>query len=165
MQRSARIEQPGAHLMEPRETAEQYASTPSGIDAHRLAGDNAFWSGDFKTAIAEYRRYLAKHKSGMLADAARRSLAYALESDQQYPDAAKEYDALVGRFDRGSSGEFLLGAARSYRAAQQPNEAIARLERLDVEYGETAAAQMGRIELAELRALTGTATSPAAPSR
>src|SRR5262245_53831374 len=48
-----------------RETAQQYASTPSGVDAHRQAGDAAFFTGDFKTAIAEYRRYLDKAKKGM----------------------------------------------------------------------------------------------------
>ena len=43
--------------------------TPSGIDAHRLAGDAPFWNGDFKNAVAEYRNYLERTKKGVLADA------------------------------------------------------------------------------------------------
>ena len=56
-----------------RQVAQEYPSAPSGIDAHRLAGDNAYWDGDFKTAVNEYQAYLSKAKSGVLADAARRS--------------------------------------------------------------------------------------------
>ena len=142
-----------------RETAERYGSTPSGLDAHRQAGDAAYWGGDFKTSVAEYRRYLAKHPSGLLADAARRSVAYALESDRQYLDAAREYEALVGHFERGSSAEFLQAAARCYLAATQPEQAVARLQRLVDEFGETDAANQARIELAELQvARPGSAT-------
>jgi TolA-binding protein len=129
----------------------QYASTPSGLDAHRLAGDDAFWNGDFKTAVAEYRRYLDK-ATGILADAARRSLAYALESEGQALEAAKTYESLVGKFDRTSSAEFLVAAARCYRNLGQPAEAMRRLERVDQEFGDTSYAQPARIALGELRA-------------
>ena len=132
----------------------QYGTSPSGIDAHRLAGDDAFWSGDFKTAIAEYRRYLDKIREGLLADAARRSLAYALESDGQFLEAARLYDQLVGRFDRTSSAEFLSATARCYGAAGQPAEAIKRLKRVDAEFGETSYALQARIRLGELAAAT-----------
>ncbi len=132
----------------------QYGTSPSGIDAHRLAGDNAFWSGDFRTAIAEYRRYLDKVKEGLLADAARRSLAYALESDGQFLEAVRLYDQLVGKFDRTSSAEFLSATARCYVTAGQPAEAIKRLKRVDVEFGETSYAQQARIRLGELAAAT-----------
>jgi predicted negative regulator of RcsB-dependent stress response len=132
----------------------QYGSVPSGIDAHRLAGDNAYWNGDFPTAVAEYRRYLAKVKSGVLADAARRSLAYALESDRKPLEAAKVYDELVGRFDRTSSAEFLIGAARSYRDGGQPDQAIQRLKRVDQEFGDTPYAPTARVQLGELQAAT-----------
>jgi len=132
----------------------QYGSAPSGIEAHRLAGDNAFWSGDFKAAATEYRHYLEKVKTGLLADAARRSLAYALESDNQPLEAAKLYDQLVGRFDRTSSAEFLVAAARCFRTARQPAEAIRRLKRVDQEFGDTSYAQPARIELGELTAST-----------
>ena len=142
-----------------RETAEQYASTPSGRDAHRQAGDAAYWGGDFKTAVAEYRRYLATNPKGLLADAARRSLAYALESDHQYLDAVKEYEALVGHLDRGSSAEFLVAAARCLEAAHQNQAAIQRLQRVVDEFGETDYANQARISLAELGA------GPAATSR
>jgi predicted negative regulator of RcsB-dependent stress response len=136
-----------------RDTATRYASTPSGLDAHRQAADAAYWGGDFKTAIAEYRRYLAKNNKGLLADAAHRSLAYALESDRQFVDAAHEYEALIGRFDRGSSAEFLEAAARCYVGAGQPQQAQDRLRRLVDEFGETDAADMARVELAELQTI------------
>lgn len=129
-----------------------YGSTPSGIDAHRVAGDASFWNGDFKTAIAEYRRYLDQVKTGLLADAVRRSLAYALESDGQSAEAAKLYESLVGKFDRTSSAEFLVAAARCYRQTGQPAEATSRLERVDQEFGNTSYAQQARVTLGELKA-------------
>ena len=135
-----------------RETAEQYGSTPSGRDAHRQAADAAYWGGDFKTAATEYRIYLASKPAGLLGDAARRSLAYALESDAQHLDAAREYEALVGRFDRGSSAEFLVAAARCFQSANQPPDAIQRLQRAVDEFGETEYAVQARITLAELGA-------------
>jgi TolA-binding protein len=135
-----------------RETAEQYGSTPSGREAHRQAADAAYWGGDFKTAVAEYRRYLEGNPRGVLADAARRSYAYALESDGQHLEAAKEYDALVGRLDRSSSAEFLLAAARCLSAARQVAAAVERLRRLVDEYGETEYANLARVQLAELEA-------------
>jgi tetratricopeptide (TPR) repeat protein len=147
-------------LQAARETAQQYPSTPSGLDAHRQAADAAYWGGDFKTAVAEYRRYLAKNATGLLADAARRSLAYALESDQQYLEATREYEALVGRFDRNSSAEFLLASARCFVAAQQPQEALTRLQRLLEEFGETEYANQGRLQLAELQAAQVGAATP-----
>jgi tetratricopeptide (TPR) repeat protein len=130
----------------------QYGGTASGRDAHRLAGDNAFWNGDFKAAVAEYRRYLDKVKTGLLADAARRSLAYALESDGEPLEAARHYDQLVGKLDRTSSAEFLVAAARCYRQAGQPPEAVRRLRRVDEEFGDTYYAQTARIQLGELEA-------------
>jgi len=135
--------------------AQQFPSTSSGIDAHRLSGDNAFWTGDFKTAITEYRTYLDKRKDGVLADAARRSLAYALESDRQFAEAAAIYDELVGTFDRESSAEFLNAAARCYRMLGQEDQAIERLERLVKDYGASSYATIAQIQLSELRALGG----------
>jgi TolA-binding protein len=137
-----------------RQIAQQYPSTPSGRDAHRLAGDNAYWEGDFKTAITEYRAYLDKVKTGVLADAARRSLAYSLESNRQFAEAAAGYEALVGVFDRESSAEFLMGAARCYRAANQPAEAVKRLQRIGDEFGETSYANAARTLQAELAGST-----------
>jgi tetratricopeptide (TPR) repeat protein len=135
-----------------RQVGAQYPSAPSGLEAHRLAGDAAYWIGDFKTAVAEYRRYLDKEKRKLLADAARRSLAYALESDGQVVEAARLYDSLVGVFDRSSSAEFLAAAARCYRLAGQRDEAIRHLKRIDQEFGETSYASQARIELGELSA-------------
>ena len=136
------------------QVAQQFPSTPSGIDAHRLAGDDAYWQGDFKTAVQEYKAYLDKHGSGILADAVRRSNAYALESNRQFADAAKAYEALIGVFDRESSGEFLAAAARSQRLAGNTAEAKKLLERLVGEFGETSYAVLARVQLAELNAAT-----------
>ncbi len=132
----------------------QYPSARSGIDAHRVAGDASFWLGDFRSAVSEYRRYLDKVRSGDLAQAAQRSLAYSLESNGQTLDAAKAYDALVGVFDRTSSAEMLANAARCYRRLGQPAQAIQRLERVDHEFGDTYYAQVARVELGELRAMS-----------
>jgi len=138
-----------------KQVSEQYANTPSGVDALRLAGDNAFWSGDFKGAADDYKRYLAKNPTGPIADGVRRSSAYALESDGQYQAAAAAYESVIGKFDRESSAEFLAGAARCYVALKQPAEAEKRLQRLVDEYGETSYAQVARVHLAELKAATG----------
>lgn len=132
-----------------RQVYQQYPSAPSGVEAHRLAGDNAYWSGDFKASITEYQAYLSHVKNGVLADAARRSLAYALESSRQFPEAARQYEELVGKFDRESSAEFLAAAARCYRALNRPADSDQRLHRLIDEFGETGAAQIARIQLAE----------------
>ena len=147
-----------------KETADQYGSTASGRDAHRQAGDAAYWGGDFKTAVAEYRRYLATNPKGLLADAARRSLAYALESDGQYAEAVTEYEALVGHLDRGSSAEFLVAAARCLEAAHQIPAAVQRLQRVVDEFGETDYANQARISLAELQASPSAAALSAAPA-
>jgi tetratricopeptide (TPR) repeat protein len=132
-----------------KEVYQQYPSAPSGIEAHRLAGDNAYWNGDYKTAISEYQTYLGKMKSGILADAARRSLAYAFEGDKQYQEAARTFEGLVGKLDRESSAEFLAAAARNYRSLNRPADADRSLKRLVDEFGETSLAPLARIELAE----------------
>jgi len=131
---------------------QQWPGTPSGIDAHRLSGDDAYWSGDFKTAVTEYRSYLSSAKKGLLADGVRRSLAYALESDKQYAEASTLYTQLVGTFDRESSAEFLAAAARCQREAGHKEDAVKLLQRLLDEFGETSYANAARIDLAELTA-------------
>lgn len=135
-----------------RQVAEQWPNSPSGVDARRVAGDDQFWLGHFKEAATEYRAYLDRQKTGLTADAVRRSLAYALESDHQFKEAAPVFEGLVGRFDRESSAEFLFAAARCYREMSQPKEADLRLKRLLDEYGETSYANRARIERAELAA-------------
>jgi len=133
-----------------KQVADQFPNTVSGNDAHRLFGDTSYWNSDFKTAIAEYRRYLAKAKPSVLTDAATRSLAYALENDHQYAEAAKTYEGLVGHMDRESSAEFLNGAARCRRLAGDRDGARKLLDRLVSDFGETSYARLGRIEAAEL---------------
>ena len=135
-----------------KQVAQDYAGTPSGSDAHRLAGDAAYWGGDFKTATGEYEQYLAHEKTGLLANAARRSLAYAYESSQQYAKAVPLYDQLVGAFDRESSAEFLMAAARCELQLQQPAEAMKRLKRLVDEYGETSVSMRAREMMGEIGA-------------
>jgi type II secretory pathway pseudopilin PulG len=135
-----------------KQVAEQWPNSPSGIDAHRIAGDDQFWLGRFKEAAAEYRLYLGKKKTGLVANAVRRSLAYALESDHQFKDAAPVYEELVGQLDRESSAEFLYATARCYRQMNQPKEADQQLKRLLDEYGETSYANRARIARAELAA-------------
>jgi tetratricopeptide (TPR) repeat protein len=137
---------------------QQYGSTPSGIDAHRLSADSHYWRGvlqnlpdEYKAAIGEYREFLSHVKTGALADAARRSLAYALESDHQDAEAAKFYDGLVGKFDRESSAEFLTAASRCYETLQKKPEAIQRLQRVIDEFGDTSYAASARVHVAELQ--------------
>jgi tetratricopeptide (TPR) repeat protein len=135
-----------------KQVTEQWSSTPSGVDALRVAGDDQFWIGNFKEAISEYRRYLERRKAGLVADAVRRSLAYALENDHQFKEAASAFEGLVGRFDRESSAEFLFSSARCYRLLSQPKDAERALQRLLDEYGETSYANRARIVKAELAA-------------
>jgi len=127
-----------------------YGSTPSGNDAHRLAGDAAYWLRDWKDAISNYQAYLAKNGKGLLADCVRRSLAYTYDCNAQYADAARIYDGLVGAFDRESSGEMLAASARCFVALGNKPEAIKRLQRLIDEYGDTSYANPARERLAEL---------------
>lgn len=133
-----------------KQLSEQFPSTWSGVDALRLAGDDAFWNGDWKAAVDYYRRYLEKNRNGVVSDATRRGYAYALESDGQHKAAADQYDALIGKFDRESSAEFLSGAARCYRALGQPEEAAKRLRRILAEFGETSHSATARVRLGEL---------------
>ncbi|MGH7742967.1 MAG: tetratricopeptide repeat protein [Candidatus Eiseniibacteriota bacterium] len=129
---------------------DQFPATRSGHDAHRLMGDSQYWSGNFKAAIAEYQKYLALQKTGVLASAARRSLAYAYESSGQYADAAPIYLSLVGIFDRESSAEFLLAAARCDQQLKKDGEATKSLQRLLDEFGDTPQAQEARVLMGEL---------------
>jgi tetratricopeptide (TPR) repeat protein len=138
-----------------KQLVEQFPSTWSGVDALRIAGDDAFWNGDWRTSADYYRRYLEKNRRGVVSDAARRSYAYALESDHQFPAAAEQYLSLVGKFDRESSAEFLAAAARCQRALGHNAEAVKLLRRLVDEFGETSQAVSARVRLGEL--------SPSAP--
>ena len=122
------------------------------MDALRIAGDDCYWLSDWKTAVDYYRRYLEKNRSGVVGDAARRSYAYALESISKYEEAGSAYDALVGKFDRESSAEFLMASARCQMALSKPEEAVKRLQRVLDEFAETGAAASARVRLAEIQA-------------
>jgi predicted negative regulator of RcsB-dependent stress response len=132
------------------EVAKTYGSTPSGVDAHRVSGDASYWRGNFKASVTEYKAYLSRKGSGTVAQSVRRSLAYALDSDKQYADAARLYDGLVGVFDRETSAEMLSAAARCLLATNDKAGAIQRYQRIANEFGETGAAQPARVKLAEL---------------
>jgi TolA-binding protein len=131
------------------DVSRQYAGTPSGTDALRIAGDDAYWRGNWKDAITDYRAYLNKVKSGAIAATVKRSLAYALESDGQFAEAATTYESIVGQLDRESSGEFLYAAARCYVALQKPDEAKKRWQRILDEFPDSSFQLQARIELAK----------------
>jgi tetratricopeptide (TPR) repeat protein len=131
---------------------DQFPATRSGHDAHRLMGDSQYWTGNFKSAISEYQKYLALQKSGVQANAVRRSLAYAYESAGQYTDAAPLYLSLVGTFDRESSAEFLLAAARCDQQLHLGDQATQSLKRLLDEFGDTPQAGEARVMMGELAA-------------
>lgn len=137
-------------LQQAQELSRQFGSTPSGNDAHRLAGDDAYWKGDFKMAAEEYRKYLQKNSRGLIAQTVQRSLAYSLENLGQPAEAMKLYDGLVGAFDRESNAEFLMAAARCAIALKQPAEAAKRLDRLVKEFPEASNANSARVMLAEI---------------
>jgi TolA-binding protein len=131
---------------------DSFPATRSGHDAHRLMGDSQYRSGNYQGAIAEYQKYLALEKRGVLANAARRSLAYAYESAGRYADAAPIYLSLVGVFDRESSAEFLLAAARCDQQLHRGADATANLKRLLDQFGDTPQAAEARILMGELSA-------------
>ena len=132
------------------DVSRQYAGTPSGIDALRISGDDAYWRGNWKDAIADYNSYLKKNSSGVLAATVRRSLAYALESDGQFAEAASTFERIVGEFDRESSGEFLFAAARCHMALKQPAEAKKLWQRILDEFPDSSFQLQARVELGKL---------------
>jgi predicted negative regulator of RcsB-dependent stress response len=136
------------------EVSKQYGGTPSGVDALRISGDDAYWRGNWKEAITAYKAYLAKNGSGLMGNVVRRSLAYSYDSDKQYAEAAKLFDGLVGAFERESSAEFLAASARCYEALNNKPEAVKRVQRLVDEFGDTSYANRARLKLAELGAST-----------
>jgi TolA-binding protein len=128
----------------------QYPDTPSGLDALRIAGDDAYWRGNWKDAVADYDAYLKKKGSGLLANTVRRSLAYAQESLGQYSTAAGNFDQLVGQIDRETSGEMLFAAARCLVADKKPDEAKKRYQRIIDEFPDSSYQLQARIELGKL---------------
>jgi len=132
------------------EISKQYTGTPSGTDALRIAGDNAYWRGNWKEAIADYKSYLKANNSGLIASTVKRSLAYSLESDGQYAEAVTLYTSLVGVFERESSGEMLFAAARCQQALKKPDEAKVLLQRIVNEFPDSSFQLQARIELGKL---------------
>ena len=134
--------------------SKQFAGTSSATDALRIAGDDAYWRGNWKDAIVDYQAYLKRQGSGLMADIVRRSLACAQESVGEYEAAAANYEKLVGVFDRESSGEMLFASARSLVAAKKPEEAKKRLQRIIDEFPDTSFQLQARIDLGKLSPTT-----------
>ena len=128
----------------------QYPDTPSGLDALRISGDDAYWRGNWKDAVADYDAYLKKKGSGLLASTVRRSLAYAQESLGQYAAAAANFDLLVGQIDRETSGEMLYAAGRCFAEDKKPEEAKKRYQRIIDEFPDSSYQLQARIELGKL---------------
>ena len=136
------------------DVAKNFPGTPSGTDAFRISGDDAYWRGKWKDAMADYNAYLAKNHSGLIADGVRRSLAYAEESAGQIADASALYDKLVGVFDRNSSGEMLFASARCQLALGHKDEAKARYQRIIDEFPDSGFQLPARIALGKLAPVT-----------
>ena len=132
------------------EISKQYSGTPSGTDALRIAGDNAYWRGNWKEAIADYKAYLKASNTGLIASTVKRSLGYSLESDGQYAEAITLYTSLVGVFERETSGEMLFAAARCQLALKKPDEAKVLLQRIVNEFPDSSFQLQARIELGKL---------------
>lgn len=137
-----------------KDVTKQFPGTASGTDALRIAGDDAYWRGNWKDAIADYQEYLKKNSKGLVADAVRRSLAYSLESNGQPAEASAIYDKLVGVFDRESSGELLFASARCLVAANKPEDAKKRYQRIVDEFPDSSYQLQARIELGRLTPAT-----------
>src|SRR5262249_37188689 len=108
------------------------------------------WLGQFKDAAVSYRKYLEHARPGQLEDGARRSLAYALESDRQFDEAGKIFLDIAPRLDRESAADAFMGAARCARASGKNAEAAALARRVVGEYGDTSPARMARVYQAEI---------------
>ena len=132
------------------EIVKQYPDTPSGLDALRIAGDDAYWRGNWKDAAADYEAYLKKKGSGLLANSVRRSLGYAQESLGQFDAAAANFDQLVGQIDRETSGEMLFAAGRCLVADKKLEEAKKRYQRIIDEFPDSSYQVQARIELGKL---------------
>jgi len=133
-----------------KDLAKEYPDTPSGLDALRIAGDDAYWRGNWKDAVADYEAYLKKHSTGLLASTVRRSLAYAQESLGQYAIAAANFDLLVGQIDRETSGEMLFAAGRCLIEEKKPDEAKKHYQRIIDEFPDSSYQLQARIELGKL---------------
>jgi len=136
------------------DVAKNFGGTPSGTDALRISGDDAYWRGNWKEAIADYNAYLSKNGSGLIADGVRRSEAYAEESVGQYADASALYDKLVGAFDRNSSGEMLFASARCQVALGHKDEALKRYQRIIDEFPDSGYQLQARIQIGKLSPVT-----------
>ena len=132
------------------EIVKQYGDTPSGLDAVRIAGDDAYWRGNWSAAVTDYEAYLKKRSSGLLANTVRRSLAYAQESLGQYAAAVANFDLLVGQIDRETSGEMLYAAGRCLVAEKKPDEAKKRYQRILDEFPDSSYQLQVRIAMGKL---------------
>ena len=139
-----------------------YKTTRAANDARRIKGDALFWSGSFDSAATLYKEFISHESAGSpIRAAVQLSLASTLESMRDFSGAAKEYEGLVATApDRSSEADLLMSAARSYRAANQPDKAKVIYEKVATEYKETTFARDAEVMLGELAA-GGGVSSPA----
>jgi TolA-binding protein len=133
---------------------EAHGSTRAARDARRLKADSFVWQGEFGKAAELSRDYLKRNsRNTPLKTAVEQSLANALESDQKYAEAARIYEELAGKApDRTTAADFYMGAARSYRAAAQNEDARRIYEKLASEYADTPYARDAEVAMGELLA-------------
>jgi len=142
-----------------------YKTTKAANDARRMKGDALFWSGSFDSAATLYKEFISHESAASPVRAAvQLSLASALESTRDFSGAAKQYEELVATApDRNNEADLLMSAARSYRAAKQPDKAKALYEKVANEYKETTFARDAEVMLGELAAAQGGVASTPAP--
>lgn len=133
---------------------ESYKTTRAANDARRMKGDALFWSGSFDSAATLYKEYLSHERpDSPVKGAVQQSLAAALESKHDFPGAARLYEELAPNApDRSSTADLFMSAARSYRAANQPDKAKAVYEKVANDYKETTFAREAEVILGELAA-------------
>jgi len=131
-----------------------FKTTKAANEARRMKADALFWQGAFDSSAILYKEYLAKDRTDSpVRLAVQQSLAFTLGSKKDYAEAAKLYEEIAGKApDRNSVADFLMAAARSYRAANQPEKSKALYEKVTLEYKDTTYGRDAEVMLGELMA-------------
>jgi tetratricopeptide (TPR) repeat protein len=126
--------------------------TRAAIDARRMKADALFWQGSFDSAATLYQEVLSRDRTeSPMRTAVQQSLAFALESKQDYAGAAKLYEEIAaGAPDRTNAADFYIAAARAHRLAGDRAKATALFEKVAGEYKETTFARDAEVALGEL---------------
>ena len=130
-----------------------FPRTNAAREALRIKGDALFWQGDFKGAEAAYRAYLKEaDKPSPVRLGVRRNLAQALESGQQFKEAAEIYEELAKEpGPRAIQAELLLAAGLDWRTAGDATRATAAFSRVARDFADTPSGARGQICLGELQ--------------